>query len=143
MTSWPCLLALLVSVIVVIGVVLPKCPSQSQRRATFKKLHAYSPASALLLSFSLLSVATLLLLIPTQSSHPMNHDNIDCGHQHRRGRCTPHNHCCGARCCRDNRAVEDSVCQAEEGVVQVALGVSTVTSFVLLLLRGFHCRRRR
>jgi hypothetical protein len=25
----------------------------------------------------------------------------------------------------------------------VALGVSTVTSFVLLLLRGFHCRRRR
>jgi hypothetical protein len=39
-----------------------------------------------------------------------------------------------------DRAEEDPVRQAEEGVVQAALGVGAVASIALLLLR---CRRRR
>ena len=85
-TSSVCLSALLVSVIIVVGVILPKCPSQSWRSATFKKSHAYSPASASASSLSLssssssslsFSVATLLPLLPSQSSRPMNHDDIN------------------------------------------------------------------
>jgi hypothetical protein len=138
MASLLCSSSLFVSVIVVIGVVLPKCHSLSRCSPT-----TYSPASASASSSSLLSsVATLLPLLPYQSFCPMKRNNIDHGHRHRHGRCTPHRHRHSARHRRDYRAEEDPICQAEEGIVQAALGVSTVTSVVLLLLRCLHRRRR-
>ena len=73
----------------------------------------------------------------------MNREDIDRGHRHRRGRRTPHRCCRGARHCRDDQAEADPVCQAEEGIVQAASGVSTVTSIILLLLHCLHCHRRR
>ena len=117
MRSSSCSSSLLVSVIVVVGVVLPKYPSQSWRSATSMKLHAYAPASALTSLSLLSSIATLLPLSPSQSSRPMNRNDIHRGHHHCRGRRPPHCRCRGARRCCDNRAVEDPICQAEEGVV--------------------------
>ena len=70
MTSSSCLLSMLISVVFVIILLLPKRPSQSLRRTTSKKLHAYSPASMSALSSS--SVATPLPSLPSQSSCPMN-----------------------------------------------------------------------
>jgi hypothetical protein len=136
MTSLSCSLSLIVSVIVVVGVVLLKCPSQSRLSGTYKKSHGYSPDFALVSLLS--SVVTLLPLLPSQSSRPMNRDDIDRGHQHCHGRHTPHRHCGGARRRHNNQAEEDHVCQTEVGVVQAASGVGTVTSVVLLLL---HCLR--
>ena len=63
------------------------------------------------------NVADMSMTFPAK---PMNHDEIDRGHQHRCGHRNPHSRCCGAHHHRDGRAVEDSVCQAEEGVVQMA-----------------------
>ncbi len=128
MTLSSCSSALLVSIILVVGVILSKCPSQSWCSGTFKKSHACSPASASAsLPLMSSSVAMLLSLLPSHSTHPMNDDNSDRGHWHRHGCRTPHSHRRGARQRCDDRAVEDSVCQAEEGVVQVASGVGTVT----------------
>ena len=138
MASSSCSSSLLVSVIIVIGVVLPKCPSQSQCSPTSKKLHMYSPTSMSAPSSSSSSVTMLLLLMPSQSSSPMNRDEIDRGHRHRRDCRTPHRCRRGTRCHSDDRAEKDPVCQAEEGVVQAASGVGTITSVVLLLL----CRLR-
>ncbi len=56
----------------------------------------------------------------TFPAKPMYHDDIDRGHQRRCGHRNPHSRRCGAHHHRDGRAVEDSVCQAEEGVDQVA-----------------------
>ena len=88
MASSLCSSSLFVSAIVVIGVVLPKCHSLSRCSPT-----TYSPASASVSSSSSLSsVATLLPLLPYQSFCPMKCNNIDHGHRHRHGRCTPHRH---------------------------------------------------
>ena len=57
----------------------------------------------------------------------MNRDDIDRWHRHHCSCRAPHRRCRGARCCHDDRAEEDPVCQAEEGVVQAALGVGTIT----------------
>ncbi len=46
------------------------------------------------------------------------------------------------RRCRNDRAEEDPVRQAEEGVVQAALGVGAVASVALVLIRR-HRRRQR
>ena len=140
MMSLLCSSSLLVSVIVVVGVALPKCPSQNWCSATSKKSHAYSPASTLVSSSS--SVATPLPLAPPQSSRPMNRDDIDREHQHHYGCRTPQSRCRSARRRRDNRAEEDPICQAEEGVIQVVSGVGTITSVVLLHLRRLRRRQR-
>jgi hypothetical protein len=68
----------------------------------------------------------------------MNCADIDRGHRHFHGRRTPHRRRRGARRHRDDRAEEDPICQAEEGVVQATLGVGTITPVVLLLLRRLH-----
>ena len=82
MTSLSCSSSLLVVVIIVVVVnvivILPKCPSQSWRSETFKKSRTYSLASVSALSSS--SAATPLSLSPSQSSCPMNPNNIDHGH---------------------------------------------------------------
>jgi hypothetical protein len=92
MMSSLCSSYLLVYVIVVVGVVLPKYPSQSRRSATSKKLHASASSSSY--------VVTLLPLLPSQSSRLMNHNNIDRRHRHRCRFRTPHRRRCGAhRCC--------------------------------------------
>ena len=132
MMSLLCLSSLIVYVIVVTGVVLQKCPSQSWCSTTSKKSHVLALPSS--------SFVTVLPLLPSQSSHPINRNVINCGHRH----------CCGyrlltavaARRCHDNRAEEDPVCQTEDGLVQAVSGVGTVTSVVILLLRRL-CRRRR
>ena len=143
MASSSCSSSLLVCIIIVIGAVLPKCPSQSCCSPTSKKSHTYSPASASASSLSSSSVTTLLPLLPSQSSSPMNRDDIDRGHQHPHGRHTPYHCRRGARRHCDDRAEVDPVCQAEEGVVQAASGVDAVTSVVVLLLRPLHCCQRR
>ena len=122
MASLLCSLSLLVSVIILIGVILPKCPSQSWCSPTSKKLHMYSPTSMSAPSSSSSSVTMLLLLMPSQSSSPMNRDEIDRGHRHRRDCHTPYRHRHGARCHSNDRAEKDPVCQAEEGVIQAASG---------------------
>ena len=68
--SSSCSLSLLVSVIFIAVLLLPKLPSQSRRRTTSKKLHAYPPTSASVSSSS--SIATPLPSLPSQSSRPMN-----------------------------------------------------------------------
>ena len=70
MTSSSCSSSLLVSVVFIVVLFLLKCPFQSWRRTTSKKMRAYSPASTSVLSSS--SIATPLPLLPTQSSRPMN-----------------------------------------------------------------------
>ena len=56
----------------------PEIPSQSRLSGTYKKSHVYSPDFTLASLLS--SVVTLLPLLPSQSSHPMNRDDIDRGH---------------------------------------------------------------
>jgi hypothetical protein len=46
------------------------------------------------------------------------------------------------RRCRDDRAEEDPVSQAEEGVAQAASGVGAVASVAILLLRRRRTRYR-
>ena len=134
MMSLLCLSSLIVYVIVVAGVILQKCPSQSWRSTTSKKSHILALPSS--------SFVTLLPLSPSQSSHPINRNVINCGHRHCCGCRTPHRRHRGARRCHDNRVEEDPVCQTEDGLVQAVSGVGTVTSVVILLLRRL-CRRRR
>ena len=79
MMSLLCLSSLIVYVIVVTGVVLQKCPSQSWCSTTSKKSHVLALPSS--------SFVTVLPLLPSQSSHPINRNVINCGHRH----------CCGYR----------------------------------------------
>ena len=109
MASSMCSLSLLVSVIVLIGFVLPKCPSQSWCSPTSKELHMYSPTSMSALSSSSSSATTLLPMLPSQSFSPMNRDEIDRGHQHRRDCHTPHRRRHGARCHSDDRVEKDPI----------------------------------
>ncbi len=81
------------------------------------------------------AVVVLPILPPNEQRADVHHR-----HQHCRDRRTPHCRRSDARRRRDDRAEEDPVRQAEEGVVQVAPGVGAVPSVALLLLRRRRCR---
>ena len=113
-TSSSCSSSLLASVFVVV-LLLPKRPAQARLPPRFRD------GVIVILRRDVAAVVTLPIFPPNEQC-----DDVDHRHRHRRDRRTPHCRRSGARRRRDDRAEKDPVLQAEEGVVQAALGAGIV-----------------